>query len=175
MADRLKIVSAQLNPVVGDGAGNLAKARAAHAEARARQADLVIFPEMFLMGYPPEDLVLKPAAVKACAEAMTELVRETRDDGPAVVKGGVRLAQLIARPARREARRPARARAVGGVVGGRLARDNLRAPLAELPPEAVRGEGAARCARRVVVDQVAVRGRRAASRVRRVDEGGVGR
>ena len=87
MADRLKIVSAQLNPVVGDVAGNLAKARAAHAEARARQADLVIFPEMFLMGYPPEDLVLKPAAVKACADAMTELARETRDDGPAVLIG----------------------------------------------------------------------------------------
>ncbi len=86
MTDRLKIVSAQLNPVVGDVKGNLAKARAAHGEARARSADLILFPEMFLLGYPPEDLVLKPAAVKACAEALDALREETKS-GPAILIG----------------------------------------------------------------------------------------
>lgn len=86
MTDRLKIVTAQLNPVVGDVAGNLARARAAHAEATARRADLVLFSEMFLLGYPPEDLVLKPSAVEACRTALEDLARETRD-GPAIIIG----------------------------------------------------------------------------------------
>ncbi len=86
MTDRLKIVSAQLNPVVGDIAGNLAKARAAHADARARDADLIIFPELFLIGYPPEDLVLKPAAIDACRAALETLQAETRH-GPAILIG----------------------------------------------------------------------------------------
>ncbi|MBR9825598.1 MAG: NAD+ synthase [Alphaproteobacteria bacterium] len=86
MTDRLKIVSAQLNPVVGDVTGNLAKARAAHSEARARGADLILFPEMFLLGYPPEDLVLKPAAIAACCEALEALQAETKT-GPAILIG----------------------------------------------------------------------------------------
>jgi NAD+ synthase len=86
MTDRLKIVSAQLNPVVGDVDGNLARARAAHADARARGADLIIFPELFLLGYPPEDLVLKPAAVAACRKAVEALAPETRE-GPAIIIG----------------------------------------------------------------------------------------
>ena len=72
MTDRFLLVTAQLNPVVGDIAGNLAKARAAHAEARTRGGDMVVFPEMFLMGYPPEDLVLKPSAVEACRAALVD-------------------------------------------------------------------------------------------------------
>jgi len=86
MTDRLKIITAQLNPVVGDISGNLARARAAHGEARAKQADLIIFPEMFLMGYPPEDLVLKPVAVSACHDALEDLARDT-ENGPAIIIG----------------------------------------------------------------------------------------
>tara|TARA_R110000868_G_scaffold57591_10_gene177913 strand:- start:9112 stop:10773 length:1662 start_codon:yes stop_codon:yes gene_type:complete len=86
MTDRFRIISAQLNPVVGDVSGNLALARAAHAEARARQADLIVFPELFLIGYPPEDLVLKPAAVEACHLALEALAAETRN-GPAILIG----------------------------------------------------------------------------------------
>jgi len=86
MTDRLRIVSAQLNPVVGDVAGNLARARAAHREARTRDADLIVFPEMFLLGYPPEDLVLKPSAVEACKAALEDLQKDTRD-GPAILIG----------------------------------------------------------------------------------------
>ena len=86
MTDRITLVTAQLNPVVGDIAGNLAMARAAHAEGRARGGDIVVFPEMFMLGYPPEDLVLKPSAVEACREALDKLAAETRG-GPAILIG----------------------------------------------------------------------------------------
>ncbi|KAF0227690.1 MAG: hypothetical protein FD175_2603 [Beijerinckiaceae bacterium] len=87
MADRLVIALAQLNPVMGDIAGNLAKARAARAEAAASGADLVMFSELFLIGYPPEDLVTKSALEQACRAALDELARETADGGPAVLIG----------------------------------------------------------------------------------------
>ncbi len=61
MTTTLKIALAQLNPVVGDLAGNVAKLKAAHDKAAALGADLVVLPELFITGYPPEDLVLKPA------------------------------------------------------------------------------------------------------------------
>ena len=64
--DRLAIAVAQLNPTVGDIAGNADKARAARAQAVRDGADLVALPELFLSGYPPEDLVLKPAFQAAC-------------------------------------------------------------------------------------------------------------
>lgn len=86
MTDRISILTAQLNPVVGDVTGNLAKARAALAEGRTRGADLVVFPEMFLLGYPPEDLVLKPAAVEACKRALDQLAEDTKT-GPAALVG----------------------------------------------------------------------------------------
>src|SRR5215813_5970736 len=84
MSDSLKVALAQLNPKVGDVAGNLAKVRAARAEARAQGADLVLTAELVLSGYPPEDLVLKPAFQKACHEAVESLRADTRDGGPAL-------------------------------------------------------------------------------------------
>ena len=60
-ADRLAIAVAQLNPTVGDIAGNAEKGAPRARTAAARGADLVVFPELFIAGYPPEDLVLKPA------------------------------------------------------------------------------------------------------------------
>ena len=63
MSKVLDILAAQLNPVVGDIDGNLALAREAHAEARERDADLLVLSELFILGYPAEDLVLKPSAV----------------------------------------------------------------------------------------------------------------
>ncbi|MBN9598572.1 MAG: NAD+ synthase [Afipia sp.] len=78
---------AQLNPVVGDIAGNAAKARAARAQARADGADLVVLSELFIAGYPPEDLVLKPAFQAACRAAIEELARESADGGPAMLIG----------------------------------------------------------------------------------------
>src|SRR3954463_8670173 len=81
------ITLAQLNPTVGDVLGNAAKARAARAQARADGADLVVLPELFIAGYPPEDLVLKPAFQAACRAAIEDLARETADGGPAMLVG----------------------------------------------------------------------------------------
>jgi NAD+ synthase len=86
-ANQFSITLAQLNPTVGDIAGNAVKARTARAQARADGADLVVFPELFIAGYPPEDLVLKPAFQSACRAAVEELARETADGGPAVLIG----------------------------------------------------------------------------------------
>ncbi len=86
-ADRLAIALAQLNPTVGDVAGNADKVRAARKTAAGQGADLVIFPELFVAGYPPEDLVLKPAFQSACRTAVEALARETADGGPALLVG----------------------------------------------------------------------------------------
>jgi NAD+ synthase len=86
-ADTLAIALAQLNPTVGDVAGNAEKARRARATAAGQGADLIIFPELFIAGYPPEDLVLKPAFQAACRTAVEALARETGDGGPAVLVG----------------------------------------------------------------------------------------
>jgi NAD+ synthase len=86
-ANRLAIAIAQLDCIVGDVPGNLARARKARAEAAALGADLVMFTELFLSGYPPEDLVLKPAFMEACRLACEDFARETADNGPAVLMG----------------------------------------------------------------------------------------
>ncbi|HEX2512011.1 MAG TPA: nitrilase-related carbon-nitrogen hydrolase, partial [Xanthobacteraceae bacterium] len=86
-ANRLAITLAQLNPIVGDVSGNAEKVRAARRRASADGADLVIFPELFIAGYSPEDLVLKPAFQAACRAAVESLARETADGGPALILG----------------------------------------------------------------------------------------
>jgi NAD+ synthase len=85
--DRLAIAIGQLNPIVGDIAGNADKARRARAEAARSGADIVALPELFLSGYPPEDLVLKPAFQAACRAKVEELARETAAGGPALLIG----------------------------------------------------------------------------------------
>lgn len=84
---RLTLALAQLNPVLGDVAGNLARARIARTEAAKGGAAIVMFSELFLTAYPPEDLVLKPAVQDACRRALDELARDTADGGPAVLIG----------------------------------------------------------------------------------------
>ncbi|MGY3590205.1 NAD+ synthase [Bradyrhizobium sp. USDA 4341] len=84
---QIKITLAQLNPTVGDVTGNAVKARAARDKAKADGADLVVLSELFIAGYPPEDLVLKPAFQSACRAAIEELARETKDGGPAMLIG----------------------------------------------------------------------------------------
>ena len=85
--DTLRIAVAQLNPVMGDIPGNLARARAARAEAARHGAELVMFTELFISGYPPEDLVLRASFVEACEAAVAELVADTADGGPGLIIG----------------------------------------------------------------------------------------
>src|SRR4029077_6389549 len=85
--DRLAIAVAQLNPIVGDVSGNLERARAARVVAAKDKADLIAFSELFIAGYPPEDLVLKPAFQAACRAAVETLARDTADGGPAILIG----------------------------------------------------------------------------------------
>src|ERR1043165_3908631 len=73
----LTIACAQANPTVGDVAGNTALVRRMRDEAAAQGADLVVFSELVLVGYPPEDLVLRPALVDAAAAALQTLERES--------------------------------------------------------------------------------------------------
>lgn len=87
MTDRLRLALAQLNPVVGDIAGNLAKLRAARAEAASQGADLMLASELVLIGYPPEDLVQKPAFIEDALAALQALAAETADGGPAMLVG----------------------------------------------------------------------------------------
>ena len=84
MTDRLIIALAQLNPTLGAIKENLARAREARREAA--DADLILFPELFICGYPPEDLVLRPTFVAACRDAVEELAKDTVT-GPAVLIG----------------------------------------------------------------------------------------
>jgi NAD+ synthase len=87
MTNSLRIALAQLNPMVGAIEDNLVRARKARAEAARNGADLVLFPELYIAGYPPEDLVLKPAFVTACMNAVQALGADTGDGGPAVLIG----------------------------------------------------------------------------------------
>ncbi|MCM0034059.1 NAD+ synthase [Sandarakinorhabdus limnophila] len=85
MTDRLIIALAQLNASVGDLAGNADAILAARALVPA--ADLLVTPELSIVGYPPEDLVLKPALVEAAKVQVERLAQATADGGPALLVG----------------------------------------------------------------------------------------
>lgn len=87
MRDTFRIALAQLDPVMGDIIGNIGKARAARAEAARGGADVILFSELYVVGYPPEDLVLKPALQEEAREAVENWANETADGGPAVLVG----------------------------------------------------------------------------------------
>jgi NAD+ synthase len=92
MPDTLKITLAQMNQSVGDLAGNAAAMLAARARAAARPggaSDLIVFPELQLIGYPPEDLILKPALIERAAAELEKLAQATGDGGPAMLVGSV--------------------------------------------------------------------------------------
>jgi NAD+ synthase (glutamine-hydrolysing) len=75
--DPFRIALAQINTTVGDIAGNVAKIQRGLEQARAKQARLVIFPELAIAGYPPEDLLLKPGFAAANRDALQELLPHT--------------------------------------------------------------------------------------------------
>ena len=77
MTDQLRIALAQLNPKVGDLPGNLALARKALADAVAAKADILMFSELFLTGYFPDDLLFKPQFVADAMAAAQALIADT--------------------------------------------------------------------------------------------------
>ncbi len=87
MTDNLAIALAQINPVVGDIAGNLALIRRRRAEAAALGADLMVTTELSISGYPPEDLVLKRQFLEEVRAAVEALAADTADGGPALIVG----------------------------------------------------------------------------------------
>jgi NAD+ synthase len=85
MTDQLAIASVQANPVLGAIERNAERAKALIAQAHAAGADLAVFSELFLIGYPPEDLALKPAAVRDSMAAVRRLAKDTADLCPALI------------------------------------------------------------------------------------------
>ncbi|MCJ8158969.1 NAD+ synthase [Sphingomonas sp. LaA6.9] len=88
MTDRLTIALAQLSQRVGDITGN---ADAMLEWRKATRADLIVYPELQLIGYPPEDLVLKPALIERAGVELARLAKATADGGPAMIVGTVLL------------------------------------------------------------------------------------
>src|ERR671935_1139889 len=74
----MRVALAQMNTVVGDLDGNAARIRDRLAEAKEQQVDLVVFPELVVTGYPPEDLLLRPSFLQAAQAKVEELAREAR-------------------------------------------------------------------------------------------------
>src|SRR5690349_3431367 len=74
----MRIALAQINPVVGDLTGNRELILGRLAEAKAQNADLVLFPELSVTGYPPEDLLLRPGFVRAAEQSLETIAREAR-------------------------------------------------------------------------------------------------
>jgi NAD+ synthase (glutamine-hydrolysing) len=72
----MRLALAQINPVVGDLAGNRDLIRGRLADAKAQDADLVLFPELAVTGYPPEDLLLRPGFVRAAEQTLAEIARD---------------------------------------------------------------------------------------------------
>ena len=87
MTQALRIAICQIEPVVGDIAGNVSRIDAARQQAAAEGADLAVFCELVVCGYPPEDLVQKPSFQTACRTAVEDLAARTADGGPAMIIG----------------------------------------------------------------------------------------
>jgi len=87
MSDRFRLTIAQLNPTVGDFAGNAQKVRDAWADARAAKADFVALPEMFITGYQAQDIVMKPAFTDEAMQVIDQLALDCAD-GPPLGVGG---------------------------------------------------------------------------------------
>ena len=74
----MRLALAQINPVVGDLDGNRELILERLSEARSNSADLVVFPELAVTGYPPEDLLLRPGFIRAAEESVDQIALETR-------------------------------------------------------------------------------------------------
>ena len=87
MAKGLIIALAQTNPHVGHLAHNLAMIDQRYHAAAKQKADLVVFSELVVSGYPPDDLVLNPAFVAACRQGVEQLAAITRGQPTGMVIG----------------------------------------------------------------------------------------
>ena len=87
MSDQFKITLAQLNATVGDLKGNADKVMKAWEKARDEQSNIIAFPELFITGYNPQDLILKPAFQKASTGTIQKIA-EACSQGPAIAVGG---------------------------------------------------------------------------------------
>lgn len=89
MTNTLFIALAQCNPIVGAIAHNMAMMRRLRADAAEQGADMVVYPELMVTGYPPEDMLLRPAFQRRSMDALRELASDTADGGPAIVTGSI--------------------------------------------------------------------------------------
>ena len=103
----MRLALAQINSVVGDIDGNAAASSTGCGEAREADADLVLFPELVVTGYPPEDLLLRPGFVRAARRAIDEIARATE---------GITVARRCAASRRRPLQRLFRARGRRGAA-----------------------------------------------------------
>ena len=87
MSDEFKISLAQLNATVGDLSGNTQKVMEAWEIARDQRSDLIAFPELFITGYNPQDLILKTAFQKAATSSIDQIAKACAQ-GPAIAIGG---------------------------------------------------------------------------------------
>ena len=76
---RIRVAACQINTVVGDLDGNAERILQAYREANASGADVAVFPELSITGYPPEDLLLKPGFVRHNKEVLDAIASETSD------------------------------------------------------------------------------------------------
>ncbi|MHC5064623.1 MAG: nitrilase-related carbon-nitrogen hydrolase, partial [Planctomycetota bacterium] len=81
----MKIGICQINPTVGDFAGNLRRIEECCSEAKRAGAELAVFPELTICGYPPEDLLLRPGFLAAHDEALQKLAANLPPDLPTLV------------------------------------------------------------------------------------------
>ena len=87
ITDTLKISLAQYNPILGDISGNAGIVKQVYESANKASSDLLVFPELFMTGYPPEDLILKPAFVRAVREELESLSDITKGQNCAILVG----------------------------------------------------------------------------------------
>ncbi len=116
----MKIALSQINPTVGDIAGNAERIRRDLRRAADQGAELAVFPELAIIGYPPKDLLLKPGVIRACVEAVEELAAGCTD-----------LAAIIGYPCPSDDDRQGRSlyNAAAYCAGGRLAARHIKSLL----------------------------------------------
>ena len=84
---KLRIALAQLNPIVGDLKGNAELAQDTYKDAQKAACDLIVFTELFITGYPPEDLILKPSFQQGAMQAIKALAKRTKNEETAILIG----------------------------------------------------------------------------------------